>query len=96
VREAVARATSSVRIFQQLGGSFGIAILAVVLQQQMADDAATGHATTSSLAAAYGHTFWWALAFTVLALPPALLLPSTPTYEDPTSPHNASPDASVA
>jgi EmrB/QacA subfamily drug resistance transporter len=77
-KEAVPRATSAVRIIQQLGGSFGIAILAVVLQQQITDRAASKPATTSSLAAAYGHTFWWALAFTALALLPALLLPSTP------------------
>jgi EmrB/QacA subfamily drug resistance transporter len=68
--KAVPKATSSIRIFQQLGGSFGIAILAVVLQQQ-----AAGHATTSGLASAFGNTFWWALAFIALALIPTLLLP---------------------
>jgi EmrB/QacA subfamily drug resistance transporter len=68
--EAVPRATSSIRIFQQLGGSFGIAILAVVLQQQ-----AAGRATAPALAQAFGATFWWALAFIALALVPTLLLP---------------------
>jgi hypothetical protein len=58
-RSGRAGATTSIRIFQQLGGSFGIAIIAVVLQQQ-----ATGAATTSALASAFGHTFWWALGFT--------------------------------
>ena len=72
--EAIPRATSSIRIFQQLGGSFGIAILAVVLQQQTTDHANT----TDGLAAAYAHTFWWVLAFIALALLPALLLPSRP------------------
>jgi EmrB/QacA subfamily drug resistance transporter len=95
-KEAIPRASSSVRIFQQLGGSFGIAILAVVLQQQITDDAANGHATTGSLAAAYGHTFWWALAFTAIALLPALLLPSTPASEDAASAQNATPDPTVA
>ena len=42
--QAVARATSAIRIFQQLGGSFGIAILAVVLQQH-----AAGAITTAGL-----------------------------------------------
>jgi EmrB/QacA subfamily drug resistance transporter len=70
-RDAVPRATTSVRIFQQLGGSFGIAILAVVLQQQ-----ATGAATASALAAAYGHTFRWALGFTALAALATLFLPA--------------------
>jgi EmrB/QacA subfamily drug resistance transporter len=84
-KEAIPKASSSVRILQQLGGSFGIAILAVVLQQQITNDAAGGHATTTSLAAAYAHTFWWALAFTALALLPALLLPSTPANADAAS-----------
>jgi EmrB/QacA subfamily drug resistance transporter len=79
-KEAVPRATSSIRIFQQLGGSFGVAILAVVLQQQIADEAGGGRSATGRLAAAYGHTFWWALAFTALALVPALLLPGTRTH----------------
>jgi EmrB/QacA subfamily drug resistance transporter len=78
-KDAVPRATSSIRIFQQLGGSFGIAILAVVLQQQASDRAtATANADPSTLAAAFGNTFWWALAFTALALLPTLLLPSKP------------------
>jgi EmrB/QacA subfamily drug resistance transporter len=36
-REAVSRATSAIRVFQQLGGSFGVAMLAVVLQRQITD-----------------------------------------------------------
>jgi hypothetical protein len=62
---------SSTRILQQLGGSFGIAILAVVLQQQ-----AAGHQTSAGLAAAFAHTYWWALSFTGLAVLPALLVPA--------------------
>jgi MFS family permease len=65
--DLVPRATSAIRIFQQLGGSFGIAILAVVLQQQAAQHVA--------LADAFGHTFWWALAFIAVAFVPTLLLP---------------------
>jgi EmrB/QacA subfamily drug resistance transporter len=84
---AIPRATSSIRVFQQLGGSFGIAILAVVLQQQVADRAtATGHATAGGLAAAFGHAFWCALLFTALALVPTLLLPPTRTRNDPGTP----------
>jgi hypothetical protein len=40
---------------QQLGGSFGAAVVAVVLQRQLA-----GHSTGTANA----HTFWWAIAFT--------------------------------
>lgn len=67
----IPRATSAIRILQQLGGSFGVAVLAVVLQRQLVDQAPHG----GSLAAAYGHTFWWALGFIALAAIPALLLP---------------------
>jgi EmrB/QacA subfamily drug resistance transporter len=72
-QHAIPRATSAVRIFQQLGGSFGVAVLAVVLQQQLAHRVAS--------AAAFAHTYWWALAFTIAALVPALVLPRTPVSE---------------
>jgi EmrB/QacA subfamily drug resistance transporter len=71
--EAIPRATSAVRIFQQVGGSFGTALLAVILQHRAAGQAAAGPA---GLATAFGHTFWWAVGFTALAFIPALLLPA--------------------
>jgi hypothetical protein len=61
-----AAATSANRILQQVGGVLGTAVLAIVLQR-----AAASHAP----AAAFGHTFAWALAFTALAVIPALALP---------------------
>ena len=67
----IPRATSAIRVLQQLGGSFGVAILAVVLQRQLVDQADHG----GNLAAAFGNTFWWALAFIVLAAIPTLFLP---------------------
>ena len=73
--EAIAQATSSIRILQQLGGSLGIAILAVVLQQRI------GHLTGANLASAFAHTYWWALGLSALALLPTLLLPRTPAAE---------------
>jgi hypothetical protein len=58
----------------QVGGSFGAAVLvAVILGGQLA-----GHAGAEGLAAAFGHTFWWCLGFTALALVPALLLAGRP------------------
>jgi len=71
--EAFPRATSAVRIFQQVGASFGTAVLAVILQNQVTSHAAGGPA---GLATAFGHTFWWAVGFTALACVPALLLPN--------------------
>ncbi len=59
---------------QQVGGSFGAAVVAMILQLQVAYHPAG----PAGLAAAFGVTFWWSLAFTVLAAVPALLLPSRP------------------
>jgi EmrB/QacA subfamily drug resistance transporter len=64
--EQFAPATSANRILQQVGGVLGTAVLAIVLQQ-----AAGSHAP----AAAFGHTFTFALGFTALAVIPALALP---------------------
>lgn len=68
----VPHASSATRILQQVGGSFGAAVLAVLLQQQIAAHAAGGPA---GMATAFSHTFGWALGFTVAAVIPALLLP---------------------
>jgi EmrB/QacA subfamily drug resistance transporter len=65
-RARIPHASSTTRIMQQLGGSFGTAVLAVLL---------AAHLATRSTAVAFGQTFWWAVAFSVLALVPALLLP---------------------
>jgi len=89
--DAIPRATSAMRIFQQLGGSFGVAVLAVVLQRHLTQAAITapaGHVNTQALAHAFAATFWWAVAFAAAALIPALLLhgrrSSTP-QEHPTT-----------
>jgi EmrB/QacA subfamily drug resistance transporter len=57
-RASVPDASSATRIMQQVGGSFGTAVLAVIL---------IGHS--------FDVAFWWSVAFTGLALLPALLLP---------------------
>src|SRR3954454_7007015 len=66
---AVPRATSALNVIQRVGGSIGTALLAVVLQRQLAD--AHGPA---AVAHGFGHVFWWAIAMTVLAALPALVL----------------------
>jgi len=63
----VPRAMSALNIAQRLGGSFGTAVLAIILQRAL-----TGH----SPAAAYGMTIWWTVVFGLIALIPALCLPS--------------------
>jgi EmrB/QacA subfamily drug resistance transporter len=73
-------ASSAIRITQQVGGSFGAAVLVVILARQAAAHAAAGPAAhaamrTAGLATAFGHTFWWCVGFTTLAVLPALLMP---------------------
>lgn len=80
-QEQIPRATTAIRIFQQLGGAFAGAVLAVVLQHASASAATAGRGVRpdpSALADAYGQTFWWVLGFAAVALLPALLLPSSP------------------
>ena len=69
--EEVPHATSAVRILQQIGGSFGTAVIVVILQQQIAGQAAG----VVGQAIAYDNTFWWALGFTMLGFILALFLP---------------------
>jgi MFS family permease len=69
--DQMAPATSASRIFQQIGGSFGTVVLAIILQHQI--DAAHGPST------AFHHAFAWALGLAALALIPALLLPRRKT-----------------
>jgi EmrB/QacA subfamily drug resistance transporter len=61
----ISDATMNTRIAQQVGTSFGIAIVAVALQTLLAHGAAS----------AFHGAFWWATGITVAALIPALALP---------------------
>ena len=83
----VPKATSATNILRQVGGSLGVAVFAVVLQTQIAHHVAaarnalaTGTLPLSgpqvtALAHAFGASFWWSFAVSILALGPALLLP---------------------
>ena len=66
-RAAIPGATASMRIIQQIGGSLGTAVLAVILQHALTDAA--------SPTDAFGTTFWWTVGLAGAALVPALLLP---------------------
>ena len=66
-RSGIPHATMNTRIAQQVGASFGIAIVAVALQSLLA------HGATS----AFQGAFWWATGITVAALIPALALPAS-------------------
>lgn len=74
----IARATSGSRIFQQLGLSAGTAVISVVLQIQLTDqihNAVGGRPGIAAMAHAYDNTFWWSVAFLLLAVVPMFLLP---------------------
>jgi predicted cobalt transporter CbtA len=65
--EGIPHATMNTRISQQVGASFGTAIVAVALQ------ALLGHGAVS----AFQGAFWWATGITIAALLPALVLPAS-------------------
>ncbi|WP_300679736.1 MDR family MFS transporter [Nocardioides sp.] len=61
------------RVTQQLGGSFGTAVLATILSGSMAS--ASG---PSDIAAGFQEAFWWAIGFTAVATVLAVVLPKRP------------------
>ena len=71
-QEAIPAATTGVRIFQQIGGALGTAVLAVILQ----------HSLPAGGAHAFAITFTWVLGLTILAFLPALLLPGRSAQND--------------
>ncbi|MGC5168894.1 MDR family MFS transporter [Luteimicrobium sp. DT211] len=71
----VPHASILTRTTQQLGGSFGTAVLAVVLESAVAAAVAERGPGADALAHGYAHAFWWATAFTLLGAVVALWLP---------------------
>jgi membrane protease YdiL (CAAX protease family) len=70
-KDQVPHASIATRILQTIGGAFGSAILATVVEQQLSGQAPTG---VQSFASAYNVSFWWSIGFTAIAIIPALLL----------------------
>jgi len=70
----VPHASIATRITQQLGGAFGAAVIAMILQTQIAAHASGG---LVGLATAFDDAFWWSLGLTALAIVPALFLPGS-------------------
>ncbi len=66
----VPRATSALNVVQRIGGSLGTAVLAVILQGQIAGTRSSG----APLADAFGNTFAWAVLMSAVGLIPALIL----------------------
>jgi EmrB/QacA subfamily drug resistance transporter len=65
-------ASAATRIVQQIGGSFGTAVLAVILAHQLLIHHATNAVARGH---AYDTAFWWAIGFSLVPLLPAALLP---------------------
>ncbi|HMB18843.1 MAG TPA: MDR family MFS transporter [Gaiellaceae bacterium] len=89
-RESIPQATSTINVIQRVAGSVGTALLAVVLQRQIATSLPGVEGGIGALAAlseqgralvervladAFGMTFWVAFGLVAASLLPALLLP---------------------
>jgi EmrB/QacA subfamily drug resistance transporter len=87
-RASVPRASSTINIIRTIGGSLGTAVLTVVLQRQIVANIPgangelgglpAGAGASAPLAAAFGHTFVWAVGLTAIGLIPAWFLPRHP------------------
>jgi predicted MFS family arabinose efflux permease len=73
-RSDVPHASIITRIAQQVGGSFGVALLAVILDGALAHLVATNGPPSS----AFDQAFWWSIGFTCLAVVLSLALPGRP------------------
>ncbi len=67
-KQQIAHSSVVTRTVQQIGGSFGTAVLAVILSSAVA-------ARHGDLAAGFGVAFWWATGFSALAVLLSLWLP---------------------
>jgi EmrB/QacA subfamily drug resistance transporter len=68
-REQVNDATPQLTVLQRVGGSLGTAIIAVILQHNL-----SGAHTAAAAASGFGHTYWWVMGATLVALVPTLVL----------------------
>lgn len=78
-RPEVPHASIITRTAQQIGGSFGTAVLAVILESGLAAQAATG----GNPALAFEQSFWWVVGFTLVALVAAFWLPGRAAQAQP-------------
>jgi EmrB/QacA subfamily drug resistance transporter len=78
-RAQIPHASVLTRTAQQIGGSFGTAVLAVILES-----AATAH--RGNLTAAFNIAFWWSVGFAALAAALSLWLPGRPRPASPVVP----------
>jgi MFS family permease len=67
--DELSHATPQLNVLQRVGGSIGVAVLAVVLQREL-----VGAHTLNASAAAFGTAFWWSAGLTALAIIPCVIL----------------------
>jgi hypothetical protein len=99
-RSAIARASTTLNINQQLGASIGTALMSVLLADALMEIGGLRRAFGAPQAAAeaFGQTFWWALGLVGIAFVVALvLLPKNKPepVEDPDAPEGQ-PDEALA
>ncbi len=82
----IPHATMNTRIAQQVGASFGVAVVAVALQSQL----------TSGATGAFQGAFWWTIGITIAAAIPATALPTGHRREDKTDTGSRHEAASAA
>ncbi|PWR71700.1 MDR family MFS transporter [Methanospirillum lacunae] len=70
--EQIPHASSATRIFQLIGGAFGSAVIAVVIQQQLLIHGTSG---ISEITKAYSGAFWWLTGVAMIAILSSFTLP---------------------
>ena len=68
-RSEISHATPQLNVLQRVGGSIGVAILAVVLQRAL-----VGATTSAEQASAFGTAFWFSAGMTAIAIVPCIIL----------------------
>jgi MFS family permease len=70
------RGSAAFNVVKQVGAPFGVTVIAVVLQNNLA-----GAVTATQALAAFNASFWWVLALSAVPLLLAFLLPASPRRE---------------
>lgn len=80
-KDQLARGTTAFNIVQRIGAPFGTTVIAVILARATASAPHTDLGT----AQAFGTAFWWTIAFTVLPVVLAMMLPRAKTSSPATT-----------
>jgi EmrB/QacA subfamily drug resistance transporter len=66
-KKDIPQGTTATRIFQQIGGAFGTAVLAIVLSHGLS-------ASDANMFSPFAKVFWWAAVFTAVSIAPIFFL----------------------